>query len=63
MPMSETVLRPEAMRAAYRRIREIQAAMHRIALPAYGYLTTEIIDPVADNTTYMRRSEDPAVRP
>jgi Ser/Thr protein kinase RdoA (MazF antagonist) len=54
-PMSEYTLRPDATRTAYRRIGQIQAALHQITLPAYGYLTTEIVDPVADNTTYMRR--------
>jgi hygromycin-B 7''-O-kinase len=54
-PMSERGLGPAAVRAAYRRIGEIQAAMHRIAMSAFGYLTTEILDPVPDNTTYMGR--------
>jgi Ser/Thr protein kinase RdoA (MazF antagonist) len=54
-PMSQTALTPEAVRAAYRRIGRFQAALHRIAMPAFGYVTTGITDPVADNPTYMRR--------
>ncbi|WP_433796222.1 phosphotransferase family protein [Actinoplanes sp. CA-252034] len=54
-PMWERAPDPAAVRAAYRRIGEFQAALHRIRLPAYGSLTTEIVDPVADNTTYVRR--------
>ncbi|WP_203933463.1 aminoglycoside phosphotransferase family protein [Virgisporangium ochraceum] len=54
-PMSQTALTPEAVRAAYRRIGRFQAALHRIAMPAFGYVTTGITEPVADNPTYMRR--------
>ncbi|SFF74002.1 Phosphotransferase enzyme family protein [Actinoplanes philippinensis] len=54
-PMWERAPDPVAVRAAYRRIGEFQAALHRIHLPAYGRLTTGIVDPAADNTTYMRR--------
>lgn len=54
-PMGERAPEPEVDRAAYRRMGEFQAALHRIHLPAYGYLTTEILDPVADNATHMRQ--------
>jgi hygromycin-B 7''-O-kinase len=54
-PMWEREPQPAAVRAAYRRIGEFQAALHRIHLPAFGHLTTGIVDPVADNTTYMRQ--------
>lgn len=54
-PMWERTPEPGAVRAAYRRMGEFQAALHRIRLPGYGELTTEILDPVADNTTHMRR--------
>ncbi|WP_199510711.1 phosphotransferase family protein [Nucisporomicrobium flavum] len=54
-PMWEHELEPAAVRAAYRRMGEFLAALHRISLPAYGHLTTEIVDPVADNVTYVRR--------
>lgn len=54
-PMWERASEPDTDRAAYRRLGQFQATLHRIRLPAYGYITTEILDPVADNTTYMRR--------
>lgn len=54
-PMSETDLLPDAVRAAYFRMGQLLAAMHRITLPRYGYVTTEIIDPMPDNSSYMRR--------
>lgn len=45
----------DAMRDLYRQLGELQAAMHRVTQPAFGYLTTEVLDPVPDNTTYMTR--------
>ena len=54
-PMSEAALPPAEVRAAYHRIGALLAAVHRITQPAYGYLTTEILDPLPDNTAYMRR--------
>jgi hygromycin-B 7''-O-kinase len=57
-PMWEYGSEPGVVLAAYRRMGEFQAALHRIRLPAYGDLTTEILDPVADNTTYMRQRFD-----
>jgi hygromycin-B 7''-O-kinase len=54
-PMWERTPEPGAVRAAYRRMGEFQAALHRIRLPAYGGLATGIVDPVADNPTYMRQ--------
>ncbi|MDR7275513.1 phosphotransferase family protein [Catenuloplanes atrovinosus] len=41
--------------SAYRRMGEFQAALHRIRMPAYGYIVTGILEPVADNLTFMRR--------
>jgi len=41
-PLSEVTLDPAALRGAYRRMGELLAALHRIAQPAFGYLTTEI---------------------
>lgn len=54
-PMSETAMRPDALRTAYCRMGELLAAIHQITLPAYGYVTSKIIDPMPDNTTYMQR--------
>lgn len=54
-PLSEVVLEPGALLTAYRRMGELLAALHRITQPAYGYLTTEILDPQPDNLTYMGR--------
>jgi aminoglycoside phosphotransferase (APT) family kinase protein len=54
-PLAEVELPPEAVQSAYRRMGELLAALHRIAQPAFGYLTTEILDPMPDNASYMRR--------
>jgi hygromycin-B 7''-O-kinase len=45
----------DAMRDLYRQLGELQSAMHRIAQPAFGYLTTEVLDPAPHNTAYMTR--------
>jgi aminoglycoside phosphotransferase (APT) family kinase protein len=55
-PMWERASEPDTDRAAYRRMGEFQAELHRIRMPAYGYITTGILDPVADNPTHMRQS-------
>ena len=57
-PLSEVTLGPDASHAAYRRMGEILAALHRVPQPAYGYLTTEILDPEPDNPAYMSRQFD-----
>jgi hygromycin-B 7''-O-kinase len=54
-PMWERPSEPDTDRAAYRRMGEFQAALHRIRMPAYGDITTGILDPVADNTTHMQK--------
>jgi aminoglycoside phosphotransferase (APT) family kinase protein len=54
-PMSETRLSLTQEREAYRRMGALLAGLHRITMPAFGYLTTEIIDPRPDNPTYMGR--------
>src|SRR5262245_43386032 len=45
----------DAMRELYRQLGVLQASMHRITQPAFGYLTTGVLDPVATNTAYMTR--------
>jgi Ser/Thr protein kinase RdoA (MazF antagonist) len=45
----------DAMRDLYRQLGATQAAIHRIAQPAFGYLTTEVLDPAPHNTAYMTR--------
>lgn len=39
----------------YRQIGALQAAVHEITQPAFGYLTTELVDPEPTNTAYMTR--------
>lgn len=55
MPLSEANVEPAALPVVWRQVGELHAAVHRIAQPAFGYLTTEILDPEPDNTAYMRR--------
>src|SRR6476469_380865 len=43
----------ERMWDMYRQLGALQAVVHRIAQPAFGYLTTEVLDPAPDNTAYM----------
>lgn len=45
----------DAMWDLYRQLGELQAAIHRVTQPAYGYLTTGVLDPLPANTTYMTR--------
>ncbi|WP_433164266.1 phosphotransferase family protein [Kribbella sp. CA-247076] len=52
-PLSETV--PSDWRATYGQLGELLAAVHRVGQPAYGYLVDRILDPLPDNTQYMRR--------
>jgi hygromycin-B 7''-O-kinase len=54
-PLSEVELEPDLLRAAYRRMGEMLASLHRITQPAYGYVTTEILEPEPDNRAYMER--------
>lgn len=53
VPLSETD--PPDWRATYQQLGQLLAAIHRVGQPAYGYLTDEILDPLPDNTQYMRR--------
>jgi aminoglycoside phosphotransferase (APT) family kinase protein len=52
-PLSSLELPDAAMRDVYRQIGALLAAVHAIAQPAFGYLTTELLDPVPHNTAYM----------
>jgi hygromycin-B 7''-O-kinase len=45
----------EEMWELYRQLGALQAVVHGIAQPAFGYLTTEVLDPAPDNTAYMSR--------
>jgi hygromycin-B 7''-O-kinase len=38
----------------YRRLGGLLAMLHRLEQPAFGYVTTEILDPVPTNARYMR---------
>jgi aminoglycoside phosphotransferase (APT) family kinase protein len=53
VPLSETD--PPDWRATYEQLGRLLAAIHRVEQPAYGYLTDQILDPLPDNTQYMRR--------
>lgn len=57
VPLSSASL-SQAVVAAYRRMGELLAALHRIEMPAFGYLTTSIVDPCPDNPTYLRAQLD-----
>ncbi len=56
-PLSEVAgeLDGGELRGIYRQMGEALSAVHRIGQDAYGYLTTRVLDPAPDNTTYMRR--------
>ena len=53
VPLSQ--VEPPDWRAMYAQLGELLRRVHRIAQPAYGYLTDEILDPLPDNDQYMRR--------
>ena len=53
VPLSEA--EPPDWRAMYAQLGELLQRVHRIAQPAYGYLTDQILDPLPDNDRYMRR--------
>ncbi|WP_225100590.1 phosphotransferase family protein [Streptomyces sp. CoH27] len=44
-----------SLREIYRQIGSCMAAVHQIPQGAYGYLTTQILDPEPTNTAYMTR--------
>jgi hygromycin-B 7''-O-kinase len=47
---------PEAaMFDVYRQLGALLAAVHSVTQPAFGYLTTEVLSPVASNTAYLSR--------
>jgi hygromycin-B 7''-O-kinase len=52
-PLSQTAVDDPA--DVYRQLGRLLAAIHAIAQPAFGYVTTHVLDPVPDNTTYMGR--------
>jgi hygromycin-B 7''-O-kinase len=56
-PLSEVVTELDLgeVRAVYRQMGTVLAAVHRIGMDAFGYLTTEILDPEPDNAAYMTR--------
>ncbi|HTJ66974.1 MAG TPA: aminoglycoside phosphotransferase family protein [Actinospica sp.] len=55
-PLSEasTDMPPATVVDFYRQMGATLAAIHRIGQSEYGYLTTEVLDPLPDNGTYMR---------
>jgi aminoglycoside phosphotransferase (APT) family kinase protein len=55
VPLSTVVSQLDDVDVAriYRRLGELLAAIHRIAQPGFGYIGTELLDPVPTNTEYM----------
>ncbi|MDX3001491.1 aminoglycoside phosphotransferase family protein [Kribbella solani] len=53
VPLSE--LDPPDWRAVYAQLGALLKRIHTIEQPEYGYLTDRILDPLPDNTQYMRR--------
>jgi aminoglycoside phosphotransferase (APT) family kinase protein len=60
VPLSQ--LEPPDWRAMYVQLGQLLAAIHRLPQPAYGYLTDEILEPLPDNTQYMRRQFGKKIR-
>lgn len=52
-PLSETEV--DDIGDVYRQLGRLLATIHAIPQPAYGYITTHVLDPVPDNTAYMGR--------
>ncbi len=50
-PLSETPV--DDIGAIYRQLGQLLASIHAIPQPAFGYLTTHVLNPVPDNTSYM----------
>ncbi|GAA1562374.1 hypothetical protein GCM10009789_14450 [Kribbella sancticallisti] len=53
VPLSEA--EPPDWKAVYVQLGQLQAKIHRIPQPAYGYLTDQVLDPLPTNDAYMRR--------
>jgi hygromycin-B 7''-O-kinase len=52
-PLSEAPV--DDLADVYRQLGRLVAAIHTVPQPAFGYVTTHVLDPVPDNTTYMGR--------
>lgn len=59
-PLSEveSQLDPAAVAAVYRQIGALAATVHTVAQPSFGYVVTQIVDPVSTNAQYMSRQFD-----
>jgi hygromycin-B 7''-O-kinase len=55
-------LGPPELHRVYQQMGVILAGLHRIDQEAFGYLTTEILDPRPSNTTYMNGQFDKKLR-
>ncbi len=53
VPLSEA--EPPDWKAVYVQLGRLQAKIHRVPQPAYGYLTDEVLEPLPTNDAYMRR--------
>ncbi len=54
-PLSLVSLTDPDARHVYQQLGGLLADMHRIGQPAYGYLTTRVLDPQPNNAAYMTR--------
>lgn len=52
-PLSSAPVPASAVWDVYRQVGALQAAVHAVTQPAFGYLTTELRDPAPHNTAYM----------
>lgn len=57
-PLSEVPLEGAAQRAVLAEVGSLTRGLHRIPQPAFGYLTTQVIDPLPTNRAYMTRQFD-----
>jgi hygromycin-B 7''-O-kinase len=57
-PLSEVPLGGSAERAAFAELGSLTRTLHQIRQPAFGYLTTQVHDPLPTNRAYMTRQFD-----
>jgi len=64
VPLSEVASRldPATGRRLYRRIGALLAAVHQVPQSAYGYVLTEVLEPLPTNGNYMRHQFDKKLR-
>jgi hygromycin-B 7''-O-kinase len=57
-PLSATPLSPAAQRDVFVQVGVLARAIHAIRMPAFGYVTSTVVDPEPDNAAYMTRQFD-----